>query len=95
MKTPEDIDKLKITSVNRTKLIQHLASIGLKNSKLQKYDNSLRTNNSYGKNDIIELNKYSEGLIYFTEHLVEKPVNLQLRLVYLIKTKVAKKIHYV
>ena len=92
MKTPEDIDKLKITSVNRTKLIQHLASIGLKNSKLQKYDNSLRTNNSYGKNDIIELNKYSEGLIYFTEHLVEKPVNLQLRLEYLIKTKVAKKI---
>lgn len=95
MKTPEDIDKLKITSVNRTKLIQHLASIGLKNSKLQKYDNSLRTNNSYGKNDIIELNKYPEGLIYFTEHIVEKPVNLQLRLKYLIKTKVAKKIHYV
>ena len=95
LKTPEDIDKLKITSVNRDKLIQHLSKIGLNTSKLHKYDNSFRKTNSYGKNDIIELNKYSEGLIYFTKHLVEKPINLQLRLEYLIKSKVAKKFHYV
>ena len=95
LKTPEDIDKLKITSVNRTKLIEHLSSIGLNTSKLHKYDNFFRTNNSYGKNEIAELNQYSEGAIYFTKHLDEKPINLQLRLKYLIKAKVAKKFHYV
>lgn len=95
LKTPEDIDKLKITSVNRTKLIQHLDSIGLNISKLHKYDKHFRMNNSYGKNEITELNKYSEGLIYFSEQLVEKPINIQLRLEYLIQSEVAKKIHYV
>jgi hypothetical protein len=95
LKTPNDIKKLKITSVNRNKLIQHLDSIGLNIIKLQKYDNHFRINNSYGKNEITELDKYSEGLIYFSEQLVEKPINIQLRLEYLIQSEVAKKFHYV
>ena len=80
MSSPDDIDKLKITSVNRDKLVAHLASIGLNQDKLKQYDKYLRKKNSYGKNDITELNKYSEGLIYYTKHLVEKPINLQLKL---------------
>lgn len=95
LKTSDDIKKLKITSVNRNKLIQHLDSIGLNIIKLQKYDNHFRMNNSYGKNEITELDKYSEGLIYFSEQLVEKPINIQLRLEYLIQSEVAKKFHYV
>lgn len=95
LKTSDDIKKLKITSVNRNKLIQHLDSIGLNISKLQKYDNHFRMNNSYGKNGITELDKYSEGVIYFSEQLVEKPINIQLRLEYLIQSEVAKKFHYV
>ena len=95
LKTSDDIKKLKITSVNRNKMIQHLDSIGLNISTLQKYDNHFRMNNSYGKNEITELDKYSEGLIYFSEQLVEKPINIQLRLEYLIQSEVAKKFHYV
>lgn len=91
----DDIDKLKITSVNRQNLITYLDSIGLSKSKLQWYDKCLRKNNRYGKNEIAELNKYSEGVIYFTKHLVEKPINLQLRLEYLIQIKVAKRFYFV
>jgi hypothetical protein len=94
LKTHDDIDKLKITSVNRTKLIKHLAAIGLNQERLMEYDKYLRKTNSYGQNDITELSKYSEGLIYYTKHLVEKPINLQLRLEYLVDIKVGKKFHY-
>ncbi|NRD22799.1 hypothetical protein HNV10_06080 [Winogradskyella litoriviva] len=89
-----DIDKIKITSVNRTKLITHLKSINLSKEKLLYYDFDCRTNKTYGKNNIAELNPHKEGLIYFTEQLEEEPVNLQLRLSYLIKIGVAKRFHY-
>tara|TARA_R110002049_G_scaffold292252_3_gene476690 strand:- start:48156 stop:48776 length:621 start_codon:yes stop_codon:yes gene_type:complete len=89
----EDIETLKITSVNRQKLIVHLAKIGLSRMKLEEYDNALRTNESLGKNTIPELNEKKGGLIYFTEHLAEKPMNLQLRLNYLIAIGVAKTFH--
>jgi hypothetical protein len=91
----DDIDKLKITSVNKIKLIEHLTSIGLEKSKLLEYDLKLRESNSFGKNKISELNPQSEGLIFFTKHLIEKPINLQLKLAYLIENKIAKKFHYV
>jgi hypothetical protein len=74
---PDDIDKIKITSVNRNKLIEHLSSIDLDKEKLLQYDSKLRKNNSFGKNNIPELNPKLEGLIYFTNHLNEKPINLQ------------------
>lgn len=91
----EDINRLKITSVNRKKLIDHLSSIGLHKEKLNSYDATLRSNNSYGKTTISELDKKIEGLIYYTKHLEEKPINLQLRLKYLIDNELAKKFHYV
>lgn len=90
----DDIDKLKITSVNRVNLIEYLTSIGLEKTKLLEYDLKLRENNSFGKNIIPELKPQSEGLIFFTEHLIEKPINLQLRLAYLIENKIAKKFYY-
>lgn len=89
-----DIDKIKITSVNRTKLIAHLKSINLSKEKLLYYDFDCRTNKTYGKNTIAELNPHKEGLIYFTEQLDEEPINLQLRLSYLIKVGVAKRFYY-
>ena len=90
-----DIDKIKITSVNRNKLIEHLSSINLDEEKLIGYDKELRKTDSFGKNTVPELNPNSEGLIFLTKQLIEKPMNLQLRLEYLIKTKVAKKFHFV
>lgn len=91
----DDIAKVKITSVNRDKLIQHLHSVGLSNKKLLLYDSELRSEKSFGKNNIKELDPNTEGLIYFTEHLPEKPINLQLRLQYLIEHSIAKKFYYV
>lgn len=90
-----DIEYLKITSVNREKLIMHLRSIGLSQEKLKQYDCRLRESRSFGKKKIKELDDHKEGLIYFTEQLKEKPINLQLRLQYLVDNGVAKKFHYV
>lgn len=94
LKSCDDIESIKITSVNRTKLINHLASINLSKAKLLHYDYDCRANKTYGKNYIPELNSKREGLIYFTEQLDEEPINLQLRLSYLIKVGVAKRFHY-
>lgn len=91
----EDIEKVKITSVDRKKLRDHLDSMKLDKKTLLQYNLEFRKSKSYGKNTIAELNPNSEGLIYFTEHLAEKPINLQLRLSYLIEIGVAKKFHYV
>lgn len=91
---PDDIDNVKITSVNRDKLIEHLALMKLDKERLFQYDSKLRRDECFGKNIIPELNPKSEGLVYFTEHLVEMPINLQLRLDFLLETKVAKKLNY-
>jgi hypothetical protein len=93
--SPDDIEKLKITSVSRKKLIKYLSLKELDEKRLLEYDVKLRKEKAYGKNNISELNPKTEGLIYFTEHLSEKPINLQLRLKFLLETKVAKKFYYV
>jgi len=91
----DDIESVKITSVNRGKLINHLALIGLGKDKLLEYDSEIRINKTNGKNPISELNPNSEGLIYFSEKYKEEPINLQLRLNFLIKNNFAKELHYV
>lgn len=90
LKNSKDIEQLKITSVNRKKLVNYLASIGLNEINLMEYDTGLRANNSFGKNYISELNPKKEGLLYFTKELSEKPINLQLRLNHLVKQNIAK-----
>jgi len=93
--SPNDIERLKITSVSRKKLIEYLSLKKLDEIRLLEYDVKLRKEKAYGKNNISELNPQTEGLIYFTEHLSEKPINLQLKLKFLLETKVAKKFYYV
>jgi len=95
LESDNDIETLKITSVNRKKLIQHLSVLGLNKRRLFDYDSDFRKKKSFSKNVISELKPSLEGLIYFTQHLPEKPMNLQLRLNYLIEKGVAKKFHYV
>ncbi|WP_370477318.1 hypothetical protein [Tamlana flava] len=65
----DDIETVKITSVNRKKLINHLATNGLPRTKLEEYDFDIRTSNSFGKNIIPKLDGKKSGLIYYTEHL--------------------------
>lgn len=95
LSTPDDIEKIKITSVNRQKLIDFLESKGLSKGKLLKYDSDIRESKIFGKNELAELNEKTEGLIYYTNHLSEKPINLQLRLKVLLDKELAKKFYYV
>ncbi|UKM65461.1 hypothetical protein GSB9_02030 [Flavobacteriaceae bacterium GSB9] len=88
-----DIKSVKITSVNRSKLIGHLKHHGLTRHELEAYDYSIRHAQSFGKNTIPELDKKSAGIIYYTKHLNEQPMNLQLRLQYLIDCRIAKAFH--
>ena len=83
-----------ITSVNRKKLMKHLQSKGLDKTRLLQYDSDLRDFEVKTiKNPIAEINFKTEGLLYFLPQLAEKPINLQLRLKYLLKIGVAKQIY--
>jgi hypothetical protein len=95
LSTSDDIEKIKITSVNRQKLIDFLESKGLHKEKLLKYDSDIRESKTFGKNELAELNEKTEGLIYYTNHLSEKPINLQIRLKFLLDKELAKKFYYV
>ena len=57
-----------------------------------KYDSELRSNRAFGKEPINELNASTEGALYHTEHLAEQPINIQLRLEFLIRSGVGKRI---
>ena len=88
------ITHCKITSVNRQKLILLLDEIGLTYKRLSLYDQSIRAKNSKVKKTVInELYEKSQGCLVYSEHLEEKPINLMLRLDFLIKNNVAKKIY--
>ncbi|RKE98476.1 hypothetical protein [Ichthyenterobacterium magnum] len=84
----------KITSVNRNKLNTYLNTIGLTIEQLNCYQNNIRkADNKKTKIKIDELNAKTQGLLYYSNHLSEKPINLQLRLDFLIKKKIAKQIY--
>ncbi|WP_299113127.1 hypothetical protein [uncultured Winogradskyella sp.] len=83
-----------ITSVNCKKLLNHLELKNLSKKRLLQYDADLRDfEDKKLKNEIDELCPKTEGLLYFSPHLSEQPINLQLRLKYLIEIGVAKHIY--
>lgn len=86
-----DIEGCKITCVNRAKLIDHLDVIGLTPAKLEFYDHEIRKNQQFGQHLIEEIAPKT-GSLHFTEYLAEKPINLKLKLQYLINLKIAKRI---
>lgn len=87
-------NKCVITSVNRKKLNDYLASIGLNHEKLIEYDKNIRASNTEeNKTYITELNNRNQGCLYYSPQLHEKPINLQLRLEFLITENIAKKIY--
>lgn len=90
--TAEDIKTCKITSVSRKKLLNHLSNLGLTAAKLEFYDYELRKNQQFGKHVIEEIGA-KHGSLHFTEHLSEQPINLKLRLDYLLRMKIAKRIY--
>lgn len=83
--------KAKIISVDRNKLLVFLDGIGLSFEKLTSYNQQLRqSKKSERKTVIAELYAQSQGCIYFSEQLDEQPINLQLRLRFLIKNEIGK-----
>src|SRR6056297_1274794 len=80
-----------ITFVNREKLIQHLDGVGLSQKGLEQIIS--KKQNKHGKLTLEQLNPKSEGYLFFsTKNKAEKPVNLILKLDFLIKIGVAKKL---
>jgi len=80
-----------ITFVNREKLIQHLEEVGLSQKRLERI---ISENHSiHGKLNLKQLNPKSEGYLFFsTKNKAEKPINLILKLDYLERIGVAKKL---
>lgn len=86
------ISSCKITSVSRNKLINHLKAVGLNKPTLLKYDEKNRSD----KKQKTTLNEISlnQGYLFYSAQKSEKPINLILKLQYLIDVGVAKKINY-
>ena len=87
---PEIFTSCKITFVNRAKLITLLETKDLSRNSLE----ILITKNviHQGKLEMDQLNVKSEGYLYFSSHKkAEEPINLILKLDFLIKNGVAKR----
>ena len=89
---PEDIESLKIISVNRNKLISLLSHKSLSFEKLTLYNDNLRLSKKNGRITLPELNPSTEGVLYVSKQLVEQPINIQLRLQFIILNKIGKEI---
>ena len=80
-----------ITFVNRKKLIQHLGEIGLTEDFLCK--TAMAHKGSHGKLVLEELHSKKEGYLYFSsQNKAEKPINLVLKLDYLVEIGVGKRL---
>lgn len=88
------ITKVKIISVDRSKLLVFLDGIGLTLAKLNEYNQKIRLlEKSERKTAINELYMNSQGCLFYSEQLDEKPINLQLRLKFLIENEIGKVIY--
>ncbi|QCX01900.1 hypothetical protein FGM00_17930 [Aggregatimonas sangjinii] len=87
---PDIFTSCKITFVNRRKLIRFLSEKRLSEESLKKYLNA--SPNHRGKLEIDQLNARNQGYLYFSrQNKAEKPVNLILRLDFLIANGVARR----
>ncbi|MFS4455368.1 hypothetical protein [Maribacter sp. 2304DJ31-5] len=81
----------KITLVNRKKLISFLKIKNIDLTTLESYSSS--DPNFHGKITLDELNPQTEGYLYFsTQNKAEKPVNLILKLDFLVAIGIAKRL---
>lgn len=86
---PHTFTSCKITFVNREKLIGLLEARGISKNRLQFYRENAPDR---AKMKIKELDPKDEGYLYFSEHKAEKPVNLVLKLDFLLESGVAKRL---
>jgi len=94
-KTPNNLSsglsKIKITGIYREKLIKLLSKKGLTESVLYKLEKEIRKSEAHGKIELEQLDSKTEGLIYYSKtNKNEQPINLVLKLNFLIKNKTGK-----
>jgi hypothetical protein len=83
-----------ITSVDRSKLLRFLDGINLDEQQLSNYQKEIRARkHKENRIEIKELDIKKEGCLFFSPHLAEHPINLQLRLQFLIDSGIAKCIY--
>jgi len=82
--THNQIQSCRVISIDRDKLISLLIEKTLTREKLATYENEYRANSKYKKHLINEFGN-REGFLFYTEHLVEKPINVVFYLEYLIQ----------
>lgn len=83
--------RVKIISADRAKLLAFLDSIGLTSAKLKSYNQQLRSSKKCKRKTAIdELFIKTQGCLFYSEQLEEKPINLQLRLEFLIENGIGK-----
>lgn len=88
------IKSCKVTSVDRSKLIVKLEKRGLDYDRIISINQDLREQNHDGPFCVDELNCKSEGRFHFSKlNKAEQPINIVLRLDYLINTGVAKVVY--
>lgn len=79
----------KITLVNRKKLLKKLDELNFKKTDLQNY----RSVYNHGKIVLDQLNQKKEGYLFLSsKNKIEEPLNLILRLDWLLETKIAKRL---
>ena len=79
-----------ITFVNREKLIQHLTGLGLTQKRFQEIAH--KNEGHHGKIGLEKLHPWHQGYLFFSsKNKAEKPINLVLKLEYLIAVGVAKR----
>ncbi|KAF2514869.1 hypothetical protein [Flavobacterium foetidum] len=84
----------KITSIDRSLLINLLGSKGLTYERIIKINEEIRSGFSEGKIPIQKLNSDEEGYFYFSKSgKSEQPINVVLKLAYLIENKAGKRVY--
>lgn len=87
----DGLAKIKIIGIYREKLIKLLESRGINESYLFEMEKDIRQKNIHGKIAIKGLNPHSEGVLYFSKNnKKEQPINLVLKLNFLIGEKIGK-----
>jgi len=83
--------KAKIISVDRAKLLFFLDGIGLTPNKLKAYNDHIRLLEGKKRVSILkELYVKTQGCLFYSKQLDEQPINLQLRLKFLMKNGIGK-----
>lgn len=89
--TNDSLLNVRVTGVYREKLIDLLSRKGLTEAILFSIEKELRQEGKHGRFPIQELNSKSEGALFFSKNnKSEQPINLVLKLDYLIKKDVGK-----